>query len=714
MLTVFRYEWRRLTGRVSAVVSASILALLSGILCTVFHLALASAYTAYTLRLLALPMALLITIPILLRTRQEEQASQIRLSSLPLSRGAIFFGRYLSDLLLLLAASVVLILMPLLLSMFGEIDFAESYLALGAYLLLGALLLAAAEAVNALFERTWVRFAVLYGGIVLFFAVYSVLPTLDLPHLLEALLEGIDPFSAFDAMTYGELVPSALLTLLAFLVAALYIGYTDGALRRVKKSTSGIALACALAVGLGSSFLPFSLELVKEETFVVSGVTKDALRALDEDVNVYYLVEGGKSEADSDLYGFLQKYAAESAHIKLSVIDTARETAFHTAYIKTAPREHSIVVESQKRHYVVDSSSYYHYYNSELEQNFSSDYYLMCLSAYEYYATNGSYGDYDATTVKYGSTLYYSTGTTAYFDGDALLCNAIRYVTSPDVPTLYFHGLEQNSAAERLSSYLASNGYFIRELSELSVIPEDCALLFLNSPREDLSESEVAALERYLADDGRLFLATSCASVELPRLLAVLDDYGMGVLDDSNIVCELLSSEGDYAENFYASVATAAAATGDFDGQFVLMVPHAISLTETEGVKHTDWVFTTRNACLKYSATDPDPETAARYTCGAIAEKGDSRVLWLSSALAFDLQAYVYSDGGNYRLLLSALDWATETAYTHITVSSSPIKSTVLGISSGELSLWGIVVATVIPLCTILPLSVRLYVRKKK
>lgn len=714
MLTVFKYEWRRLTGRVSAVVSVSLLALMSGILCTVFHLSLASANTAYSLRLLVLPMALLITLPFLLRTKCDIQASQRQLAALPFSRTAIFFGRYLSDLLFLLLSSVVLILLPLLLSMFGEINFAESYLALVAYLLLGAFLLAAAEAVNALFTRTWVRFAVLYGGIAVAFVLYSFLPALGLPHFAEALLGGINPFSAFDAMTYGELVPSALLTLLAFLAAALYIGYVANATRPARKLFSGLALACALAIGLGSSFLPLSFDLAKEETFVISGVTKDALRTLNEDVNVYYLVEGGKAEVDTDLYTFLQKYAAESAHIKLSVIDTARESAFHTAYIKTAPREHSIIVESQKRHYVVDSSNFYHYYNSELEQNFSADYYAMCLAAYEYYATNGNYGNYDAATAKYGSTLYYSTGTTAYFDGDALLCNAIRYVTSPDVPTLYFHGLAHNSAAARLGGFLSSHGYFIRELSDLSVIPEDCALLFLNSPKKDLTEAEATALERYLAADGDLFLATSCSSVDLPRLLALMDTYGMGVLEKNNIVCELLSSEGDYAENFYASVTTSADATVSFDEKFVLMVPHAITLTKTEGVKQTDWVFTSRNACLKYGSSDPDPKTAERYTCGAIAERGNSRVLWLSSALAFDLQAYVYSDGGNYELLRSSIDWATETEYTHITVPSSPIKSTILGITSGELALWGIIVATVIPLCTILPLSVRLYVRKKK
>ncbi len=714
MLSVLKYEWRRLVGCVYTVVSVSVLALLSGILCTVLHLSLASANTAYSLRILALPMVLLITLPVLLVRSRESANSRVFLHALPLSRTALFAGRLLADWGLLLISSAVLLILPLLLSIFGEINFAEAYLSLGAYLLLGIFFLTLTEVIHVLFGKLWLRLCVLYGGVALSFAVYCLLPALELPHAPEAVLSAINPFCGFEELTHGRLSVSALLTLLVFLAAALYVLYMATVSRRTSPIRVAVTLCIAVVLSLGGILIPFSLDLTGDETFVISGITKDALKALDKDVKIHYLVEGGKTATDESLYGFLQKYAAESEHIQITIVDTARESAFYQGYRKSSPPGHSLIVESDLRYYVIDSSDFYHYYNSELNQNFSAGYYNMCLAAYEYYVKNGNYGNYDSTAAKYGSTLYYSTGTTAYFDGDALLCNAIRYVTDDAVPTLYFYGNEKNSADEQMLSFLSSSGYFIRELKGLSVIPEDCALLYLYSPEQDLTADESVALQAYLDKGGDMFLATSCASLELPRLLSILNTYGMRLLDDNNIVCELLSAEGEYAENFYAHVTSSADATGSFDERFVLMVPHAIALQQTENVKQTSWIYTSKNACIKRAASDPDPTTAEQYTCGAIAEKGNSRILWISSALSFDLQAYVYSGGNNYQLLLSGLDWATETEYTHITVPSSTIKSSILGITSGEISLWGIVIAVIIPLCTALPLTIRLYARRKR
>ncbi len=715
MFSVFKLEWKRLFGRVSSVVCFSLLIFLTGVFSAVIHLTLASANIAYSLQALLLPMAILATLPILLRGHREGEAGRAHLATLPISPSAVYFGRFLCDLSFLLLSSVIYFVLPVLLSMFGTVNIALSYTSLGAYLLLGSFFIAAAEALNLLFSRTWVRFCVLYGGIGVAYTVYRLLIFVELPHLAESLLSAPNPFCAFEELNGGSLSFPALLTLLAFLAGAIYIAFAS----RIGKAAHShfhapIAAGLALFISISSAFLPFAVSLSGEETFSVSGTTKDALRALEEDVRIYYLVSKGKSGTDKSLASFLQRYTDESEHISVSVIDTEKESAFYTAYTDKVIGEHSLIVESDRRYYVIDSSTFYHYYNAELNQNFSTQYYARCIAAFEHYVDTGEYGEYDASLVEIGSTLYYSTDTTAYFDGDALLCNAIRYVTSPHVPTVYLCGNQANSADATMQSFLSSNGYFLRTLKDLTVIPEDCALLFLYAPKKDLSDREAQALSDYLAEGGDLFLSTSCDSVDLPRLFSITEQYGMDVLDDSNIVCERISAAEEYSERFYAAVTTSAAATGSFDDKFVLLVPHAIVLKETDGVKHTEWIYTSQNARLKYGSGEPDPDSAAKYICGAIAERGNTRIFWVASPLALDLQGYVLSSGGNYQLMLSAFDWATETAYTPLSIAPSAITSTVLSITSGEMSLWGIVLSFLLPLAVILPLSVRLYVRRKK
>lgn len=92
-----------------------------------------------------------------------------------------------------------------------------------------------------------------------------------------------------------------------------------------------ILLAVLVAVNALLGRLPASIlkpNVTGSDTFRVSGKTLDWLETLDEDVTLYFVCEGGKSNADGDLYAFLQRYGDASDRVHLEVVDPKAGDAF--------------------------------------------------------------------------------------------------------------------------------------------------------------------------------------------------------------------------------------------------------------------------------------------------------------------------------------------------------------------------------------------------
>lgn len=740
MMTLYRQRLLRALRSIPTIVCIGLLMLFSGVLTVRFNLAAGTSSLQATVFYLSFAAALLLpAVVLLLVGRLHVRGEQAYLAALPISPFGLQLAHALAALTLFGISLLPLLLSPPLFSLFGSVNFASAYVAILGYALFGCTIITVTQAIATWISHTAARIGVCYGVVILLVLIGALPAHLPLSDTAIRTVSGLSPLAAMEGFLYGQFYLPGVLCMLLLSVSCLFVGTVAllcrrGGLQATAKraavsSALALVISCSLALGAIVQWLPRSVvyfDVTGSDTFSVSGQTRDFLRTLDEDVTVYYLCEGGRRNAYRNLEVFLEEYADASSCVRVEYIDTKEQAAFSYRYTPDTLNDHSLIVVGGGRHYVIDAATFYHYYNAELNQHFSSQYYAYCLDAADYYtSTGGSLGSYDQASVEYGSALYlYSEQTTAYFDGDALLANAILYVTGDATETVYVLCDKDVTLESNLRAMLQSNGYFFKHVDRITSL-DGCDLLLIYSPARDLDESERELLCAYMASGGDALLATSCAYDDFPNLLSITKSYGLDVAQNKNMLAQKDAS-GTYTTSFYASVDTSSPASGGWSGRFAMLAPHVITMTPIEGVTHTEWITTTAAGSYFYANEVGDDATitdevkelldmrADTYVCGAIAQKGDSSLIWISSALSLGLAGYSYSGGGNYSLVLAALDFATENEFSPLSIEPRAVESQAISPTSGELAVCAILLLVLCPIALALPAGLRIYIRKKR
>ena len=199
-----------------------------------------------------------------------------------------------------------------------------------------------------------------------------------------------------------------------------------------------------------------------------------------------------KDETDDRITTFISKYAALSDKIKVEWIDpvlhpsalTEYNTSQNTIYVSCEATGKSTTISFDKI-LVSDSSSYYYS----------------------------------------GSSSYTS------FDGEGQLSSAVNYVTSDVQKKIYtVTGHGEDSLSTTITDLMTKNNYTTEELNLLMTdsIPDDCDLLLMDGPTNDLSDDEVSLLSGYLGEGGKVMcLLGDTGLASLPKLAGLLKDYGI-------------------------------------------------------------------------------------------------------------------------------------------------------------------------------------------
>lgn len=164
-----------------------------------------SAYPTFEYTLYNLSFIFLIIVPILtMRTIAEDRRNHTMelLYSLPLKLSSVVLGKYFALLTVLAIPCAVFILYPVILSLYGNIEFATAYSTLFSFFLLGAALLALGLFISSLTSNMIVSAVLSFGATLLLYLLPSIAYYL--------------PSSA-----YGSLICFILLT--AVCVAAIYV-----------------------------------------------------------------------------------------------------------------------------------------------------------------------------------------------------------------------------------------------------------------------------------------------------------------------------------------------------------------------------------------------------------------------------------------------------------------------------------------------------------
>lgn len=351
-----------------------------------------------------------------------------------------------------------------------------------------------------------------------------------------------------------------------------------------------------LAVSTISDKLPLSADFTKNKVFELSEETKEVLKKVDRNVDIYYFVTKGKE----NLYisQTVDMYKGYSNKISFTQKDPAEDPEFTKTFGNNLT-DNSIIVKCGDRSRTIDSSTFYD--TTFQQQNIVS------------------------------------------FMLEQRLTRAIDYVLGDaDVNVMFTSGHEE-IGYNILKTPLEDENANVSEINlSTADIPENVSVLYIAGPQRDFSSAETEKLDLFLKRGGSLNISVDYGN-ELPVLTQYFKEY-WGVIFDNDIVLEC--DESKIFQNPYYIIPS----YGDSDivsdmkaKNLNVIWPNARSITldEKPGVTYTDVLRSSDKSAIKAAGSGN-----LSYT----AEEGDIRG---SQRLAVTLEYVDYEKSTRTKIVAS-------------------------------------------------------------
>lgn len=354
-----------------------------------------------------------------------------------------------------------------------------------------------------------------------------------------------------------------------------------------------LILIIAIVINMIFSRFDFSWDLSSNQQFSLSDTTEEYLDELDAEgitVDFYLLTEMEELEADTDVLVLYRTLLAYESHDCINLIDFDPNT------------EEEIIDE----------------FDPDGEYSLSTGDMVIC------------YGD---NTRRVPGTSMYVTyydddgeETDEEFYGENLITGSIKGVVEGFTPTVYFltgHGEKSIDEYEIFCTNLMNYNYQAEELnlSEVTEVPDDTALILVCAPTSDLEDEEKEVLDAYLDEGGNitLLMSPNNGAFAYTNFEAVMEDYGIYMDydlvyetesdyhaedDDTTIMCELTElSEDSEADDLTSSL---------IDQGLYTYMPASRSFTidDEGGIYTVESLITSYSTAIgeSYGGVSDDPE----------------------------------------------------------------------------------------------------------
>ena len=559
MLAIYKKELRSYFHSFVGSLFIGVTLFLFGIYFTAYDLFMGYPYIGYALS--AVIFLFFFSVPILsmriLAEERKQKTDQFLLTA-PIEVSDIVLGKFYALATLLLIPVAIVSIYPLVLSAFGEISFAETYLAIGAFFLYGLACIAIGEFVSSITESQMIAAIISFGFLFVGYVMKAICNMISSTgNWLTKILSAFDMSGRFDELMDGSLSLASCLYFLSIIL--LFLIFTEQSIQKrryhvSKKNLSLSAYSSTVIVGSIAAAVILNLivaelpsrytvfDLTANKLYSLTDDTKELVSNIGEDVTIYVLAN--ENQADSTLANTLDSYEGLSSHIKVTYVDPAVNPKFYTKYTDGSISSNSVIVESSKHSRVVDYNDLY-------------------VSEFDY------------------ST--YSQNVTGY-DAEGQITSAISYVLSEDMPKIYMvtgHGeLELDSTFTDMIQKANIDTETIN-LMDYDAVPEDAAAVFVNAPTEDFSSDDAEKILTYLSNGGDIFINTTYTGKDMPNFDKLLDFYGVQV--SKGLIIET-AQNSYYQDPFYLlpSIEYDTITSDIYSGNSYIFAPYCQGLTFTE------------------------------------------------------------------------------------------------------------------------------------
>ena len=261
------------------------------------------------------------------------------------------------------------------------------------------------------------------------------------------------------------------------------------------------------------------------------------------------------------------------------------------------------------------------------------------------------------------------------------------------------------------------------DLSIKPVIPEDCELILILNPKEDITVDEQRILQDYLEKGGDMMFVTEYSTTGFPRMNEILAQYNIEITND-----RVREESVDFRFNEQPYVFRVEWPAGSlFDvSSTQLLASNArnirIIANAKEWVKVESTIQTSKNAVVEDKGAQDNVSVPGVQTIGAICENTgwmssnvseSSKVIVFGSVEMFADTVLQYYNTYNDELFYYAVNWATDIQDTNLFISEKPLPSYILqkGTQTGYIFASAVTLA-VIP-AILLVIGMLVYRRRK-
>ena len=677
--------WTTVTGPLFVAINLFFL----GVYFTAYHLNMGYPHVSYTVQ--SVLFVFLIVTPVLtMRSMALEKSNRTDqlLFTAPVSPAGVIWGKYLGMIGIFMIPVIMLCLYPPVLSAFGHVPMAESYVSILAYFLFGATCLAIGLFVSSLTENLIIASVGTFGILFLCYLMAGIRRLISQEgNLLTKILRVFDISSPLNDMMQGVLDVNAVLYYLSVIFLMLFFTHQVINSRRYEfsKKTAklsvftwlGTVIVIAIVAGLNfaATLIPETyknIDVTENKLYELTDESKEYLKGLDKDVKLCVLSK--EEDYDSTLKQLLYRYESASSHIKVEYVDIGVNPDFAKQYgVESAAEGSVIVVSDQRSKYI-------------------------------------RYDDLYETQIDYNTYQQSVTG----FDGEGQITGAIDYVMDEDIPVVYTvtgHGEQQPGSS--LTALLDKGNIEVRELNLMSAgeVPEDAKAIFLLSPGTDYSEDDVKAVRAYLDKGGRALITSTYTQGGLKNFDSIIEAYGVSLAE--GVVVE--GSDKNYYQmpTYLLPEIGASTITSDLisEKRLVLMTyargamvgkaqDDTISVTPLLTTSDRSWAKHDTQNAQSYDKEEGDAD--GPFTLGLFVEKeldsGTAKILYFTSDSILDDMVDSMVAGANSSLVMKGLGEMIEEKESSIAIPAKSYEEDDIIVPRSTAILTGALVTGAVPL----------------
>ncbi len=471
--------------------------------------------------------------------------------------------------------------------------------------------------------------------------------------------------------------------------------------------STAVVLALIIFVNLFISELPSTLTAIdttSEKLYDIGDTTKELLGKIDDEIDIYMLVESGtESKTIIQVEELIQKYIDRNSKITFSEVDPALKPAFAKQYTEDTLSNGAVIVTSGEKSRVIKET--------------------------EWFVYDTQYGEMDTSTYQSYQAYGYVDGTDPLmFYGEMKLTGALSFVTSDDLPKIYFttgHG--EATLNSTFLGYISNENIETETVNlitgESCTVPDDCDLIFINMPQQDFTEAEADAVKEFYSNGGDVLLITYCLyynSESLPNLTSLANSMGLEPTD--GIIIEGDSSH--YMQYPYYLVPNAAN-SGPLsyleNYTFLSAFSHGLKAVDGTETEVLELLTTSDKSFIKSEVQNietfekEDGDTDGPFATAAMTandtDNGTAYFTWFASPCSVDPDYDM--GGGNSALFTSVINWMCEKE-TNVSILGVDVSTSPLSTTEGDVAVWGFVTVGVIPLAILAGGFVIWFKRRRK